>query len=271
VNDKFWDKGIMLITGCKKVSTGCKECWSEKQHVIRSGQKNEKIRNLYNPDLLSDGKFNGKVQFNLYLLEKAAKVKKPHVYAIWNDLYHEGLTLEQQLRAFNIMARSPQHTFLIVTKRPENAVRFAGHWGLLPDPVTGFTGSGEVIPDNTWHIVTVENQNQANKRIPDALKIPGKRGIIIEPMLGAVDLTDMEIRPGEFIDSLYIDSELIEDDDEFHGATIHQVILGPENGTGKRPFNPEWADSVKAQCEATGVPFYRKDTAEGKLAWRVNK
>ena len=49
--------------------------------------------------------------------------------------------------------------------------------------------------------------------------------------------------------------------------TIHQVILGPENGTGKRPFKEEWAESVKAQCEGAGVPFYRKDKGEGELIW----
>jgi len=235
---QFWDKGIQLVDGCTKVSPGCKNCWSEAMTA-----------RFFNrvPEVLTDGKFNGKVKFNLHLLEKAAKVKKPTVYAIWNDLYHEGVTELQIKMALAHMMLSKHHTFLIVTKRIDRLAR-AGE------------GKKNVMPfqPHIWHIVTCENQEQVDRRIPHLLRIPGKRGIIIEPMLGPVDFNFMwGIEESKPIN----ETVLIRDG-------IHQVILGPENGPGKRSFDPAWAESVKAQCEAAGVPYYRKDTAEGVLAWR---
>lgn len=244
-NDKsiFWDRGIMLVTGCTKVSPGCKNCWSEKQHVIRSGQKNEKIRKLYNPDLLTDGKFNGKVQFNLYLLEKAAKVRKPHVYAIWNDFYHKKITHSQRQKALNLMVRSDHHTYLIVTKRIEVAVEFLK--------------GAQYIPDHIWHIVTIENQAMADKRIPDALKIPGKLGLLLEPML-------------EFIDPRFFECLLPEDHYETH-ERVQQILLGGETGDEARIIHPEWVRFVRNQSTLAKVPFYFKKWGDykGPLSWTV--
>ena len=242
---QFWDKGVMLVTGCAKVSPGCKNCWSEKEHHMRSCRK---IPGVYAPELMTDKRFNGKVQFNLRLLESAAKVKKPHVYAIWNDLYHPGVTDEQIVKARNVMDAATQHTILIVTKRPERAE------------------NKSPLPSHIWHIVTCENQAMADKRIPHLLRIPGKRGLIIEPMLGEVNLMKCAAPENHCYGREICETPVKCDHHPLDG--IHQVILGPENGTGKRPFMNWWADSVKAQCMDAGVPFYRKDTGEGTLAWR---
>jgi protein gp37 len=230
---QFWDKGIQLVDGCSKVSPGCKNCWSEAMTA--------RFKRV--PDVLTDGRFNGHVKFNLHLLEKAAKVKKPHVYAIWNDLYHEKISLMQLTNAFHTMNKAEHHTFLVVTKRPEKFF---------------YPVSSMKFPPHIWHIVTCEDQEQADKRIPHLLRIPGKRGIIIEPMLGTISF-----------DHICIDASTENNQGDVRSwSDIDQVILGPENGPGKRPFNESWAESVKQQCKAAGVPFYRKDTEEGALVWR---
>ena len=108
---QFWKKGIQLVDGCIKVSPGCMHCWAELMTA--------RFKRV--PEVLTGDKFNGKVIFNMHLLEKAAKVKKPTVYAIWNDLYHEGVTDEQIDKVFGIMMAETQHTYLIVTKRPDQA------------------------------------------------------------------------------------------------------------------------------------------------------
>ena len=308
---QFWDVGCMLVTGCYWKSKGCDHCWSAKAHAMRMNNPN--MKGVYSPELMTDGKFNGKVQFNLRLLEGAIKRAKPgQSIAPWNDLYHEKITAAKLADAHTLMERAKNITFLIITKRIEGAAEYCQNISAI--------GGGVRVPDNIWHIATCENQAMADKRIPHLLKIPGKRGIIIEPMLEAVDLT--KSYPEEYcfctgcgyhgLHDNYDNYECTacqhtEDDPDDGGCGkcggqmervcpscgandwndgtcygpvytyredfpkipgIHQVILGPENGAGKRPFDPAWSDDVKAQCEAAGVPFYRKDTGEGELAWR---
>lgn len=229
---QFWDKGIQLIDGCSKCSPGCRNCWSEAMTA--------RFKRV--PEVLKDGRFTGEVRFNLHLLEKAVKTKKPTVFAIWNDLWHPNICNMERNKAYRLMEDNMRHTYLIITKRPQGIsdfVRQNREWGSI------------YCPQFIWHIVTAENQAMADIRIPHLLNIPGKRGIIFEPMLGEVNFI-MNDRPYPRI-SL-----------EF----IHQVILGPENGPGKRLFDEAWADNVKAQCKTACVPYYRKDKEEGILAWR---
>ena len=245
---KFWTKGIQLVDGCTKKSPGCRNCWSEAMTA--------RFKRV--PDVLTDGRFNGIVRFNLHLLEKAAGVKKPHVYAIWNDMYHENIddrcikmALQEMYNPAVPWAGSP-HTWLIITKRPDRAADF-----FTRHPI-----AEGIQVDNIIHIATMEDQKHVDKRMGDLLRIPGKRGIIIEPMLGPVNLDAGLYR--------IIKAEGMTWGFEPKGNcnTIHQVILGPENGKGKREFKEEWAESVRQQCEGAGVPFYRKDKGEGELIWK---
>jgi len=210
------------------------------------------VEHLYRKELLTNGKFNGNIQFNLQQLEHAVKTRTPKVISPWNDLYHEALTVEQIGQAHRIMAnkRNAHHTFLIVTKRADRAADYC-------QGVSDISG-GIQVPDNMWHLFTCENQKRLDERMPHILRIPGKRGVLIEPCLEGVDLAEKG-HGWLFVDELA----------DGRRTGIHQVILGPENGPGKRPFDPAWADSVKSQCAAAGVPFYRKDTGEGTLAWRI--
>ena len=242
---RFWTKGVMLVTGCTKVSEGCAHCWSEKAHAIRCN--NPAVEGIYSKDLLDDGRFNGKVQFNLRLLEAAAKAQKPQKISIWNDLYHPGVELSQITKAHQIMGEAKHHTFLLNTKRIERAAQDGFFYG-----VHGLGRHG--LPDNIWHIVTAENQARADERIPHLLRIPGKRGIIIELMLGSVDIKVDCIRCQH-----YTDAECPSSNSACNmRPPIHQVILGGETGTGARPMHPDWARSVRDQCQAAGVPFFFK-------------
>lgn len=264
---KFWNKGPMVVTGCTKVSEGCRNCWSEQAHVMRQG------RPAWPSDCLTEGKFNGKIHFNLDALKKAVKGKSC-VISPWNDLYHEGVTDAQIDDAFGVMMSHEQHTYLIITKRIDRA---SEHVNTDPDRFVNavnrykkghFAFSGEYNLDsfnNIIHIATMENQARADERMPHLLRIPGKRGIIIEPMLSEVDLTYSFVRNCPELSGCEKDCVA---EKTCMDKYIHQAILGPENGKGKRPFKEEWAESVRQQCEAAGVPFYRKDKGEGQLIWR---
>lgn len=282
MNGKFWDKGIQLVDGCDKVSPGCRHCWAETM--------TKRFKRV--PEVLTNDCFNGKVKFNLHFLERDLKMRKPQVFAIWNDLFHKKITDEQVLKVFDLIRRYngirkrkyPLHTILIVTKRPERAADFvkrlwvkaSGELFLLDHSNVNAINIAESTMKkfwpNVWHIVTTENQLCLEHRLPSLLKIPGKRGLIIEPMLDKIDLRLEEYKYwecpkcGDFVIDKSLANisclcgignfELVND--------IHQVILGAESGTEARPMNPEWARSVRDQCQAAGIPFYLKSLGPGK-------
>jgi protein gp37 len=131
--------------------------------------------------------------------------------------------------AWEIMRRTPHLTYLLLTKRPENVKdRLPADWPL----------------PNVWLGVTVENQEQADKRIPILLGIEAvKRFVSVEPMLGPVDLDRVWLN---FDGEIWID----------------WLICGGESGPNARPVHPDWVRSLRDQCAAGGVPFMFKQWGE---------
>jgi protein gp37 len=124
--------------------------------------------------------------------------------------------------AWDVIRQTPQHTYMILTKRPE---RILAH---LP------TDWGDGWP-NVWLGVSVENQLLAEKRIPLLQQVPAVvRFLSCEPLLGPLhpDLTG-----------------------------IHWLIAGGESGPNFRPMHPDWALSLRDQCQREGVPFWFKQQA----------
>jgi protein gp37 len=122
-------------------------------------------------------------------------------------------------------------------------------------------GLNHPIPDHIWHIVTAENQPMADKRIPHLLNLPGKRGLICEPMLGGIILQGKEENNHPEAWELkyrYYLHGMPGDTPEYAGIRIHQVICGGETGTGARPLAVEPVRELRDQCERAGVPFYFK-------------
>jgi protein gp37 len=101
---------------------------------------------------------------------------------------------------------------------------------------------------NIWHGVTVCTQAEADERIPELLKVPGKKWISIEPMLGPIDLKPQWLREAHTLNQ-----------------QISLCVVGGESGKNARPLHPDWARSVRNQCQAAGVPFYFKQ--HGEWAW----
>jgi protein gp37 len=139
-----------------------------------------------------------------------------------------------------------QHTFLILTKRPDRMRAF-----FMQYYVTGH------IP-NLWLGVTAENQARADERIPILLQIPAaKHFVSVEPMLGPVDLNHLQPNREVEIDCLNGTHGVTRP----HGGTnekLDWIICGGETGPGARPMHPDWARSLRDQCQAAGVPFFFK-------------
>jgi protein gp37 len=178
----------------------------------------------------------GPVTFRADRLELPLHVKKPTTWAIWSDLFHEAVTDEQIMAAFDAMPTDMlqpcKHTYLILTKRAERMLEFFGK----------YTRFGTTPWPNVWLGVTAENQEQYDKRVWLLNQTPtAHRFISIEPMLSDIDMRLDE--NGRHPD---------------YDWGIDWVIVGCETGPKRRPCNLEWIRSIRDQCKAAGVPLWVK-------------
>lgn len=159
------------------------------------------------------------------------KRRKPTVFAIWSDLFHEDVPTDFIWRVFEIIQQCPQHLFLVLTKRPEEMAVFT----------SVYFGPGEDSPRgripffNLWLGVSAEDQATLDERVPHLLRCPAAiRFLSCEPLLGPVDALDVRFGYPDWI------------------------IIGGESGPGARPCNVEWIRDLLAQAKAAGVPAFVK-------------
>lgn len=139
-------------------------------------------------------------------------------------------------RLFDLIDATPNLDWLLLTKRPENVLRFTyDAWcPKVPGHVSQNEGDGHhwKWPSSVWLGTSVENR-KALSRIDVLRKVPAAvRFLSVEPLLedlGAIDLTG-----------------------------IDWVIVGGESGHGARPMLLEWARSIVGQCQAASVPVFVK-------------
>lgn len=174
------------VTGCPgpKVSVGCAHCYAERM-------ANTRLRPYYEKFWGDSGLPDGGPFQRMYLhhdrLDQPRKLKKPSRIFVGSmcDLFHDWSEIMWLQELFRIMEDCPQHTFCLLTKRPER-MRYV--LGLL---AKGALADGQVWPlPNVWLGVTVCNQEEADRLIPVLMEIPAaKRFISLEPLLGPVRLT----------------------------------------------------------------------------------
>lgn len=169
----------------------------------------------------------------------------------------------------DVIYRASQHTFMVLTKRPERMQHY-----FLSDRSNRIGPVDSYPPKNLWLGVTAENQEMADKRIPILLQTPAaNRFVSVEPMLGPVDLTQIVTGDREAFDGpSTLDSLAGTEWGALAGCTntgfnrLDWVICGSESGPGRRPCDIEWVRSLRDQCVAAGVPFFLKQmSVNGKL------
>lgn len=192
-------------------------------------------------------------------------VRSPDAVDCDMDGYHYTTMSDTRARLFALIDATQNLDWLLLTKRPENIKRmwpkidvddFPAEWDMASD-------SPKTI-DNVWLGTTVENQEYADRRIPELLKCSDLAEILflsVEPMLGPVDLgTAFGYTPE-------------------HGGyfnpwrpTVRWVICGAESGPKRRPMDLTWVRSLRDQCRAARVPFFMKQLeVDGKVTDDINQ
>jgi protein gp37 len=147
------------VTGCTKVSAGCKNCYAERMakrlQAMGVAQYRDGFRLTLQPKMLD-------------LPRRWRRPRRIFVNSM-SDLFHKDVPLEYIQRVFRVMNECPQHVFQVLTKRPEIAAAFAEElsWS-----------------DNIWMGTSVENALVLH-RIESLGKVPAAiRFLSIEPLIG---------------------------------------------------------------------------------------
>jgi len=149
------------ITGCNKISPGCKNCYAERMA--------KRLKAMGSPNYV-DG---FKLTLHEHILKLPLNWKKPQTIFVnsMSDLFHKNVPIEFILRVFDVMNKTPWHTYQVLTKRSDRLKELNKKltWG-----------------KNIWMGVSVENQDYTY-RIDDLRKTDAYvKFLSIEPLIGPV-------------------------------------------------------------------------------------
>ena len=257
------------VTGCTKISEGCQNCYAE--GMARRFGGDDAFRVTLHPNKL-DVPLNRKKSTTYFVCSMA-------------DLFHDEVPFEFIDAIFTTMALTPQHTYQVLTKRPERMreyfktfnrpklekiaqlmlvrnLEFGSYSSIHWESKNKNPRLNNFPLENVWIGVTAESQKEANYRIPILLSIPAAlRFVSIEPMLEEVNLLS-----GELGDTLCHCEGCLncakDEPERWQAQRIDWVICGGESGQKARPLNPLWVKSLQEQCLHANVPFFFKQWGE---------
>jgi protein gp37 len=285
---EWTDHSWPVLNGCRRKSEGCRNCYAERLISTRL-RHTEKYKGLA---VYTEGgpRWTGESRLWAADLEMPLRLRKPSriFVADMGDLFFEGNPNQEIAAVFGVMAAAPQHTFQVLTKRPERAAEWfkwigevggigpwlRANWSSVRDLFAGgarFTtyrgrkvgskdAAGAMVLNaagvQTWPLpnvhlgVSAEDQATYNDRVPILVhKCPAEaHWVSLEPQLGPIELRGT--------------------------GHIHLawVVQGGESGPGARPFDIEWARSMRDECAESGISYFLKQLggnhfAPSKVQW----
>lgn len=221
------------VTGCSKVSQGCKHCYAEREWPRLAAPRTK-------PNIYTGREFTD-VRCHPEKLDIPLRWTKPRRIFVnsMSDLFHEDVAENFIWDVFDIIERAPWHIFQILTKRPQR----------MNDVLARISGARRC--QNLWLGVSCEDQATADERIPLLLQTPAAvRWISAEPLLGPISFEGMFANPNDRRDGTNALEEL------------DWIVAGGESGPQARPMHPDWVRAIREQCQAACVPFFFKQWGE---------
>jgi protein gp37 len=241
------------VTGCEKVSDGCKNCYAEKMAKRIAGTGNRRYLPVIDT---KTGRWTRVVRTWPEMLDVPLRRKKPTVYFVGSmtDMFHKDVPFEFLAAVFAVMAACPQHRFMMLTKRPARMAEIVGELtSLFRDvnhrvPLANWyanqrvPGIAEPYKDRAWRLyqgrvwrrmpreqqwplrnvalgTSIEHQAAADERIPLLRDTPAHRRFLsLEPLLGPVRVDDW--------------------------SGIDLAIIGCESGPKRRETKLEWIQDL---------------------------
>lgn len=208
------------VVGCSKISAGCKNCYAVRMSVRLDSMGLSKYQDVASN---SSGKplWTGRVALDEPSLKLPDSRKAPTLFFVnsMSDLFHPELDFGEIEKVWNVMRRNPQHTFQILTKRPDRMVEFA-------------SGLDEIIPSNIWLGTSVECRKYIG-RLDWLRKIDcSVRFVSFEPLIGPIGSVDL--------------------------SGVAWAIVGGEAGPQSRVIKREWVTELRDQCDEQSVRFFFK-------------
>lgn len=225
------DSTANLWIGCTKISPGCDHCyaeadWDRRKHRVAWGPHGPRSFCQAGWDVIL--RMQRRAAANGGIDPDLGRKRRIFVNSL-SDFFDNHCSIIWRAPAFQLFEASLDVIIMLVTKRPENIIRMVPESWLMPG---GW-------PAHVWLIVTTEDQDRYDHRWPILRDIPGPaiKALSCEPLLGPIVLRDA-------------------------WTHLDWCIVGGESGPGARPMHPDWALSLRDQCNAADVPFLFKQWGE---------
>lgn len=160
------------VTGCSKISPGCKHCYAERMAERLQAMGQDNYRNGF------------QLTLQPHMLELPLRWRRPQMIFVnsMSDLFHESVPLDYIQQVFDVMRRAHWHRFQLLTKRAERLAILSGNLDWTP---------------NVWMGVSVESDKYRG-RIDDLRRTAAQTKFLsLEPLLGP--LVDLDLRDIQWV------------------------------------------------------------------------
>jgi len=233
-NIEWTDETWNPIVGCSKVSPGCDNCYAV--GTVHRGLAEQHRGLTVRAEGATD--WTGEVRVVESMMDRPLRWTKPRRIFVnsLSDLFHPDVSDETIARIFAVMALAPQHTFQVLTKRPQRMADMLStmlFWKVVAShcaddqtaslswPYRTAIANHQGLP-NVWLGVSIESDRYAFRaahlrRTPAAV-----RWISAEPLLGPLPSLDL--------------------------TGIDWLVVGGESGPKARPMHPQWVRDLRDEC-----------------------